>query len=181
LDIYEGNLTSYDGAIGCTTVSKQFDIGYLELRIKNIINDKINYTLDNFYVPEDLDTNYPGTWVYDSYFGRYVYNGLCYSQATNIRYYDLEELIKVEYEGKDINAYYYVGFAKVEGDNYIIYKDANLTEELTSGTFINKEELNNVFKNVSKDNKKIYKYTFKNTLCSYNEYCLYEGKWVNEF
>ena len=42
------------------------------------------------------------------------------------------------------------------------------------------EELLNTFKSLDKKQKKIYKYTFKNTLCSYDEYCLYEGKWVNE-
>ena len=76
--------------------------------------------------------------------------------------------------------YYYVGFAKVVDNNYTIYSDANMTNELTKGTFTTLEDLNTVFKNINKENKKIYKYTFKNTLCSYNEYCLYEGKWITE-
>lgn len=182
LDVYEGNITSYEGVGMCTNESKQFNKDYLELRIKNILGNRIKYTLDSFYVPEDSNSNYVGNWIYDSWNGRFTYNGLCQSSATNIRYYDLEELIKLEYEEKnDIAVYYYVGFAKVEGNNYTIYRDAALTQELSSGTFLNIDELNEVFKNLNKNNKNIYKYIFKNTLCSYNEYCLYEGKWINEF
>lgn len=182
LDIYEGNMTSYESKGWCTNISKQFNKNYIELRIKNILNNKLNYTLDNFYVPEDLETNYSGTWNYDSLNNRFIYVGLCTSRATNIKYYNLEELIKIEYnKDDDIDAYYYVGFAKVEGNNYIIYKDPQMTIELTKGVFTTKEDLDNIYKNINKNNKNIYKYTFKNTLCSYNEYCLYEGKWVNEF
>lgn len=180
LDIYEGNMTSYDGYVNCTNSSKQFDEDYLKLRLKNILGNKINYTLSNFYVPEDLDSNYKGNWNYDSANKRFIYIGLCASKATNTKYYNLEELIKMEYEKDDIVSYYYVGFAKVEGSNYIIYSDPKMTKELTKGTFINVDNLNNVFKDLKDKNKQIYKYTFKNTLCSYNEYCLYEGKWVNE-
>jgi len=182
LDIYEGNMTPYESIGRCTNISKQFDKKYIELRIKNILNNKLNYTFDNFYVPEDLDTNYSGTWNYDSYNNRFVYVGLCNSSATNVTYYNLEELIKIEYnKDDDIDAYYYVGFAKVEGSNFTIYKDPQMTIELSKGTFTTKEALNDVYKSMNKNDKKIYKYTFKNNLCSYNEYCLYEGKWVNEF
>jgi len=181
LDVYEGNMTSYEGVGACTTISKQFNKDYLELRIKNILGNKINYKLDNFYVPEDLNSKYTGTWNYDSWNNRFVYVGLCNSRATNVKYYDLEELIKLEYENKnDIVAYYYVGFAKVEGNNYVIYSDSKMTKELKKGTLTNVEELDAIFKNVNKNKKQIYKYTFKNTLCSYNEYCLYEGKWIDE-
>lgn len=181
LDIYEGNITSYEGVGNCTSESKQFNKDYMELRIKNIIGNKINYSLTDFYVPEDLDSKYVGNWIYDSYNGRFIYEGLCGSNASNIKYYNLEELIKVEYENKkDVAAYYYVGFAKVEGNSYIIYKDPDMTKKLTEGSFIDLEDLNNQFKSINKNKKNIYKYLFKNNLCSYNEYCLYEGKWVNE-
>lgn len=180
LDIYEGNMTSYEGVGACTNISKQFNKEYLELRVKNIIGNKTNYTLTDFYVPEDSNSNYVGTWKYDSYNNRFIYVGLCASSATNVKYYNLEELIKVEYDKKDIVAYYYVGFAKVEGSNYTIYSDAKMTNEIKTGTFIDVNNLNDIFKTIDKKNKNIYKYTFKNTLCSYNEYCLYEGKWVNE-
>ena len=180
LDIYEGNMTSSGISGACTDISKQFNREYLELRIKNILGNKISYNLETFYVPEDLDSNYVGTWNYNSSSNEFEYAGLCSSKATNTKYYNLEELIKVEYDKKDIVAYYYVGFAKVEGSNYIIYKDAKMTNEISNGTFTNLDDLNNTFKTINKKNKNIYKYTFKNTLCSYNEYCLYEGKWVNE-
>lgn len=180
LDIYEGNMTPYEGASYCTTISKQFNEKYLKLRVKNIISNKIQYTLENFYVPEDLDSNYTGTWNYDSVNNRFIYIGLCNSSATNIKYYNLEQLIKIEYDNDDIDAYYYVGFAKVEGNNYIIYKDANMTQELDRGTFISLDNLNKIFENMNKKDKKIYKYKFKNNLCSYNDYCLYEGKWIDE-
>lgn len=180
MDIYEGNMTSSNITGSCTSISKQFNVDYLELRIKNILGKNVKYNLESFYVPEDSNSNYKGTWVYDSSYSRFVYNGLCTSKAANTKYYNLEELISAKYEDSDIVVNYYVGFAKVVGNNYVIYSDANMTKEIYSGTFTSLEDLNNIFKSINKNNKKIYKYTFKNTLCSYNEYCLYEGKWVNE-
>ena len=180
LDIYEGNMTSYESIGDCTNVSKQFNQDYIELRIKNILGKNINYTLENFYVPEDADTTYTGNWTYDSYNGRFTYTGLCTSKATNTKYYNLEQLIKADYQDRDIVVHYYVGFAKVEGNNYVIYKDANMTQELKKGTINDVSELNTLFENINNEDKNIYKYTFKDTLCSYNEYCLYEGEWVNE-
>ena len=182
LDIYEGNMTSYEGIGACTNVSKQFNVDYIKLRIKNILSKNINYSLTDFTIPEGMDTKYPGTWFYDAVNSRYLYKGLCNQNSSNVKYYDLEQLIKLEYaeNQKDIIAYYYVGFAKVEGSNYTIYKDVNMKEELDKGTFTNLENLNQVYKKINNKKKKIYKYTFKNTLCSYNEYCLHEGRWVNE-
>ena len=180
LDIYEGNMVNSNVIGTCSSVSKEFNKDYMELRIKNILGKNVNYTLSSFYVPEDSNSNYTGNWTYDSVNSKFIYNGLCQSKATNTKYYNLEELIKVEYEEDDLVAYYYVGFAKVVDNKYTIYSDANLTKVLISGDFITEEEINKVFKQQNKKNKKIYKYTFKNTLCSYNEYCLYEGKWVNE-
>ena len=180
LDIHSGNITSYEGYANCTNTPKQLKQTYMTLRIENILGENINYTFSNFYVPEDLNSNYKGNWNYDSANKRFVYMGLCASKATNTKYYNLEELIKMEYDKDDIVAYYYVGFAKVEGNNYIIYSDPKMTKELTKGTFTNVDNLNNIFKDLKDKNKQIYKYTFKNTLCTYEQYCLYEGKWVNE-
>lgn len=180
MDMYEGNMTSSNSKGSCTTISKQFNIDYIELRIKNILGKNINYTLENFYVPEDAESNYVGNWTYDAYNSRYIYNGLCNYKATNTKYYNLEELIKAEYDKNDIIVYYYVGFAKVLDNTYVIYSDANMTNEVSNGVFTNLEDLNKMFKSINRKNKKIYKYTFKNNLCSYNEYCLYEGQWVNE-
>jgi len=180
MDIYEGNIINSNIKGNCTTMSKGFNKDYIELRIKNILGKDINYTLDTFYVPEDNNSNYTGTWNYDSVNSRFIYNGLCQSKSTNTKYYNLEELISAEYKDNDIIVYYYVGFAKVVDNNYTIYSDATMTKELNKGLFTTVDNLNNVFKSINKENKKIYKYTFKNNLCSYNEYCLYEGKWVNE-
>lgn len=180
MDIYEGNMTSSNVIGSCTNVSKQFNVDYLELRIKNILGKNVKYNLESFYVPEDSTSNYKGTWVYDSSYARFIYNGLCASKVTNTKYYNLEELISAKYEDSGIIVNYYVGFAKVVDNNYVIYSDANMTKEIHNGTFTSLDDLNNIFKSINKNNKKIYQYTFKNTLCSYNEYCLYEGKWVNE-
>lgn len=180
LDIYEGNMTSSNTIGNCTNVSKQFNRDYMELRIKNILGKNINYTLDSFYVPEDSTSNYKGIWTYDSSNQRFIYQGLCESKISNTKYYNLEQLIKAEYEDNDIIVYYYVGFAKVVDNNYTIYKDVNMTQELLSGNLNSIDELQSIFEKIDKNSKNIYKYTFKNTLCSYNEYCLYEGKWVNE-
>ena len=180
IDMYEGNIVSSNVKGSCTTLAKEFNKDFIELRINNILGKNINYTLDNFYVPEDSESNYKGTWTYDSYSSKFIYNGLCESKINDTKYYNLEQLIKLEYENDDIVAYYYVGFAKVIGDSYIIYSDADMAQELSNGIFTTIEDLNSVFNGLDKDNKKIYKYTFKNTLCSYNEYCLYEGKWINE-
>ena len=180
MDIYEGNITSLNTSGSCTSQSKQFNVDYMKLRIKNILGKSVQYILDTFYVPEDADSNYTGTWIYDNTNSRFVYDGLCSSKATNTRYYNLEDFIKAEYDNKDIIVYYYVGFAKVVDNSYTIYKDANMTIELSSGTFSTVEDLNSVFESIDKNKKGIYKYTFKNTICSYSEYCLYEGKWVNE-
>ena len=100
MDIYEGNIINSNIKGSCTTISKEFNKDYMELRIKNILGKDINYTLDTFYVPEDNNSNYTGTWNYDSVNSRFIYNGLCQSKSTNTKYYNLEELIRegVKYE-----------------------------------------------------------------------------------
>lgn len=180
LDIYVGNMTPYEGVGSCTSTSLQFSDEYLKLRVKNILGKKLNYTLSSFYVPEDSDTKYVGTWNYDSINRRFTYVGLCTSKATSVKYYDIEQQVKADFDKDDIVVYYYVGFAKVEGNNYIIYKNPDYTEELSRGTLSDTSELDSLFKKINDNKKRIYKYTFKDTLCTYNEYCLYEGKWVNE-
>ena len=170
LDIYEGNITAHNGYVNCTNNAKEFKQKYMKLRIENILGKDVKYSLGNFYVPEDSKSNYKGNWNYDAANSRFIYVGLCNSKATNIKYYNLEELIKMEFENDDIVVYYYVGFAKVEGNNYIIYKNPKMTEELTKGTFTSIDNLNNEFKNINKKKKQIYKSTFKDTLCSYGDY-----------
>lgn len=180
LDIYEGNMTSFEGVGNCTDISKQFGVDYIELRIKNILGKNIKYTLENFYVPEDANTNFKGNWNYDSANSRFIYNGLCESKVTNTRYYNLEQFVKAEYNNKDIIVYYYVGFAKVDGNNYVIYSDANMSHEIANGVIGDDSQLNSIFESLNNKDKKAYKYIFKNNLCSYNEYCMYSGEWINE-
>ena len=177
MDMYKGNIVNSNYKARCTSNSKEFNSDYITLRIKNILSKNLNYTLTSFDVPNDSSSDYKGNWIYDEKNSRFIYNGLCDSSVSNTKYYDLEEFIKAEYEKSDIIVYYYVGFAKVENNNYTIYKDSQMTQELKSGDFISFEDLNNVFKSLK--NKNTYKYIFKDTLCTYNEYCLYEGKWVN--
>ena len=178
MDIYEGNIVDSSIAGTCVTTPKEFDSKYIKLRVNNILGKNVNYTLSNFTVPVDSKSNYKGTWTYTS--GKFIYNAYCETPNYSFEYYNLEELIKAEYDNDDVVVYKYVGFAKVDGNKYIIYKDAKMTEEISRGTFNSVEDLNSIFKSMNKKNKKIYKFTFKDTLCSYNEYCLYEGKWVNE-
>ncbi len=180
LDIYEGNMTSSGFTGSCTNVSKQFSTDYLELRVKNILGRNIKYNLENFNVPIDSSSNYKGSWTYDSSNSRYVYQGLCNNVTPNTSYHNIEQFIKAEYDKDDIIVYYYVGFAKVEGSNYIIYSDAQMTKEINSGTINNVDELQDIFKSLSNSDKKIYKYTFKDTLCTYNDYCLYQGEYIDK-
>lgn len=179
LDIYEGNIVTSNVYGECVSEPKEFSSEYLELRIKNILSKNINYTFESFYVPVDSSSPYKGRWDYDSVNKRFIYNAYCSSNTISVRYYDLEQYIKSEFKKDDLIVYKYVGFAKVEGNNYIIYSDAKMTNQIHSGTFTTVDDLNNAFNNLNNNVKKIYKYTFKDTLCSYNEYCLYEGEWVN--
>ena len=180
LDMYEGNIVDSTVKGQCVTEPKEFDSKYIKLRVNNILGKNVKYTLTDFSVPEDSTSNYKGTWTYDSANSKYIYNGYCENITYGSKYYNLEEYIKAEYDNDDVIVYKHVGFAKVDGSNYIIYSDAKMTDEIGKGTFTSVESLNDIFKSINKKNKKTYKYTFKDTLCSYNEYCLYEGKWVNE-
>ncbi len=170
----------------CTTQSAEFDTKWIDFRIKNILGKQIEYTFEDFYVPEDLNNNYRGSWTYNSATSRFIYNGLCSSLATNTKYYDLTKLVKLDYvndESNDISAVYYVGFARVEGNNYAIYSDTNMTNLVTSGTIENLDNLNETFEKLDDNTLKKfgkYEYLFKDNLCSYNDYCLYEGRWLNE-
>ena len=180
MDMYEGNITKSNSYSRCSNTPMEFNDYYIEFRIVNILGKNVKYTLDSFYVPEDSNSSYKGNWRYDNLNSKFIYDGLCSSKASNTTYYDLTSLIKSEYDGKDIVVYYYVGFAKVVNNNYTIYKDAKMTEELKNGTINSVDELNSIFESINNRDKKIYKYTFKNTLCKYDEYCLYKGEYVNE-
>lgn len=174
------NIKKYDGYASCTTNPKQFSDEIMSLRIKNVLNKNLTYTLEDFYVPEDSLSKYVGDWTYDKNKRIFIYKGLCRTGKTSTTYHDLEQQIKIEYQNDDIVAYYYVGFAKVLNNQYTIYSDALMQNEIGSGTLNNIDELNDIFKSIDNNNKRVYKYTFKDTLCTYNEYCLYKGEWTNE-
>jgi hypothetical protein len=180
LDIEKINIIDSNEWGSCTNIRKEIGSKKIELRIKNILGKNINYSLENFTVPEDSVSEYKGDWTYNGYTSKFIYNGLCNKVKSSTNYYDLEQFIKAEYNNNDIDVYYYVGFAKVDSNEYTIYKDVNMTIELQKGTFTSLDDLNNIFNSINNKDKNIYKYTFRNTLCSYNEYCVYEGKWVNE-
>ncbi len=155
-----------------------FKSTYMDLLIDNVLGKNVEYNLERFYVPIDSNVDYKGYWNYDPNSGLFIYQGGTNYENTNIEYYNLEQRIKAEYEKRDIVIYYYVGFAKVEGNNYIIYSDPEMTNKIDEG--ILDSDLNTIFNKIDNSKKKTYKYTFKDTICSYSEYCLYEGTWVSE-
>ncbi len=164
----------------CSRTPMEFSSSLIGLRVQNVLGKNVKFNLESFYVPVDSTSSYKGNWRYDGANSRFIYDGVCTSNAKDTSYYDLRSHIKAEYENNDIIVYEYLGFAKVKGNDYTIYSDANMTVELTSGTLSSVEELNDIFEKLDNNSKKIYKYTYKNTLCSYNEYCLYKGEYVNE-
>lgn len=152
---------------------------YMELRIKNILGKNVNYKFERFYVPQDADTKYKGYWNYDAKRGLFVYQGGTKNENKSIEYYDLTSLKSAEYDNKDIVVEYYILFAKVQGKNYTIYNDPSMTNVVSTGTLDNKS-LSEIFNSIDNGNKKVYRFVFKTTLCSYQEYCLYEGAWVDD-
>jgi len=179
-DMYEGNITDSSYNSKCGSVNKEFNAKYIELRIKNILGRDTNYELENFYVPEDSNSSYKGNWVYSN--SKYYYDGICENNNTSVRYYDLKELISAKYGDTDDNIIvtYYVGFAKVEDGQYKIYSDAHMSDEISNGSFSDLDSLEVSFSNIDKSKKKVYEFTYNNTICTYDEYCMYEGKWLNE-
>ena len=178
LDIYEGYLVDYK-SFGCATAGKKFDATYLKSRIKNIIGKNINYSFEDFTVPNiNKDTNYIGLWKYNISDNSYVFYGDCSKNNNDIIYDDIKELYKVD-SSKDNNIiylYYHIGFVKKDVNKYYIYKDVNYSEEVENGDLIS---INSNI-NVDLSKFKTYKYTFKKGLCSYDNYCFYKGEWVND-
>ena len=164
LDMYEGNIKD----------NEAFDSKYIDLRVKNILNRDLEYTLSSFTVPEDSNSKYVGTWNYSN--GKFYYSGKSQSFNTEVKYYDIKTQIDAKYNGDDIIITYYVGFVKVTGNDYVIYSDPGMTNKIGSGTG---DDYKSTFENLNNNLKKKYQYTYKNTLCTYDEYCLYEGKWLN--
>ena len=176
LDMYEGNIIS-KGSASCGGQGAEFDQKYLELRIKNILGRNTNYKFENFEVPNGNDSKYIGSWTYNSSSKKFVYKGKCNQNTGKTKYYDLKQLKEGKYEGNDLVLYYYVGFAKVEGNSYTIYSKPDMKDQIYSGSFLDLNTLQSTFESINNKNKKIYKFVFKNSICTYSEYCLYEGSW----
>lgn len=179
LDIYDGYLVDY-GSMGCASNSKEFDATYLESRIKNIIGKSVKYNLEDFTVPKN--SKYAGLWKYNSNSNSYIYYGDCSKVDNSTIYYDLKKLYNVE-SSKDnhtIYLYYYIGVAKIDNNNYTIYSDMNMVNEVAHGNISDISEIDNIFNDLDMNNFKTYKYIFKLGLCSYDNYCFYKGEWIND-
>ena len=173
IDMYEGNITDSSYSSACGNINKEFNSKYIDLRIKNILGRNLKYNLEDFFVPADSNSNYVGNWIFNN--NIFYYNGLCSTNTSSIKMYDVETMVNAYYDGDDIVITYYVGFVKVEGDNFTIYSDPNMTHEIGTGVG---SDYKAVFDSLDDKLKKKYQYTYKNTLCTYDEYCLYEGKWL---
>lgn len=187
IDLYEGYLKDHS-TVGCASNSKEFSASYLESRIKNVIGRNVDYTNETFIVPSsNSSTEYVGEWRYNEASDSYIYYGDCNTVVRNTMYYDLTKLVNLETENENsiLYLYYYVAFAKIEKNQvdytYTIYSDANMEKEIKSGNINSIEEINSVYEEYLKENPvRMYKYTFKKGLCTYDNYCFYKGEWVND-
>ena len=186
LDMYDGYLVDHN-PVGCTNNSKEFKALYLMSRIKNIIGRNVNYTNEDFVVPNVfIDTDYVGTWKYNSETNSYVYYGNCNNTKNGSVYYDLLNAEKIETanENNVLYLYYKIAFVKLDSNgenyNYKVYSDAEMKNEIATGTISDINKINDIYNSL--DNKKLgtYKYTFKKGLCTYDNYCFYKGEWVND-
>lgn len=180
LDIYDGYLVDHNN-VGCSNNSKEFDATYLSSRIKNIIGRNTEYTLEDFTVPNiNKNSEYIGLWKYNQNNNTYVFYGDCNKNNNEIIYYDYEKIYKLD-TSKDNNflyLYYYVGFMKINSNNYVLYSDPNFTDQISSGSIDNMDNINNLKLDTSK--LKTYMYTFKKGICTYDNYCFYRGEWIND-
>lgn len=186
LDMYEGYLVNHE-SVGCANNSKEFASSYLSSRIKNVIGRDIDYTNEDFTVPNiDNDTEYTGMWKYSATTDSYIYYGDCNEKNSNTIYYDLNTLEKLEAvnENNVLYLYHKVGFAKIINNgfdySYTIYSDTNMENEIDSGKIDNIDDINNIYKNLDKESFNTYKFTFKKGLCTYDNYCFYKGEWIND-
>lgn len=170
--------TAFTGIENVNINNNTLESKYIDLRIKNMLGKNVKYELTRFYVPQDAKSNYKGFWNYDANRKLFVYQGGNANENKSIEYYDLTSLKSAEYDNRDIIVYYYVLFAKVENNKYTLYSDPSMTNIISEGNM--DVPLDVIFENIDNSKKRVYQFRFKDTLCSYSEYCLYEGAWVDE-
>ena len=192
VNVYTGNIGYYQGGydgVFCGSADQQRELNakYIDARVNNLFTKNTEYTHEDFYVPFTVGSAYYGLWRFNPNTYSYVYYGECNPQGlAGEFYYDIlvKDEIKTSKDGKTAYLTYSMGFAKMIGDSYEIYRDANYTNLLISDTFKTnnqEKELENVFADYVKDhdvNK--YKYTYSKTDCSYSDLCYISGEWINE-
>lgn len=194
IHVYTGSIAPYTGGYAgkhCVTPNTQRTINpkYLEARIENLFSRNTKYKHATFTVPStNKDTEYVGTWVYDTQLNMYVYYGDCVGvKPSTVSYYDLKHIYDASGNSNNtvIEVMYYMGFAAVNGNTkeYTIYSDANMTDVLTNGVLTTNDsskELETIFNDYvsGKHQAKSYKYTFSSNNCSYQDYCFEKGEWV---
>lgn len=190
--VYTGSIATYNGSYGANYcgkgIRKMVNEKYLTARIENSYSRKTNYKHATFVVPStNKDTQFVGTWYYDSKLKAYIYYGDCNPiEPTNILYYDLTDMYDANGNSNNtvIDVSYHIAFAEVNASSrqYKIYNDASMTNVISSGELTTNDyekELNQIFKDLSKDSQvKSYKYTFSTADCAYQDYCFEKGEWI---
>ncbi len=195
LDVYSGNYApyteKYNGTYcGTDSQKKMFNAKYIDARIDNLFSKKTTYKHADFTVPStNTETEYVGTWKYDSKQNRYIYYGDCGDTSSgNVLYYDLMKISNAHGNKNNtvIEVSYDMAFAQVnrKDKSYTLYSDAQMSHVLTTGTLTTnnfKTELQTIFEEYlksGKDNIQDYRYTFSTNNCSYQDYCFEKGEWV---
>lgn len=173
--LYNAFLNIYSGYINNDSVIS-FDSNYLVSRIENIFGPKTGYNIVDFTVPSGSLSEYTGVFNYDSTTKKYTFNKI--DNTNNTIYYDVKSIYDASSPNDNtITTSFNVAFVKIENNKYILYKDYNYTDEISSGDFTSMDALENMLTTL--DTNK-YQYTFRKDTCNYDSYCFYEGKWLNE-
>ena len=173
--LYNAFLQIYEGYIVENGSSVTFNSSYLDSRVQNIFGPATGYNLTDFTVPSGAESKYFGTFKYDASSNKYIYMPQIKSEG--IVYTDVKKIYDVSSPDENtINTSFNVGFVKIENGKYTLYSDYSYSNEISSGNFSSKEDLENM---LSKLDTKKYQYTFRKDICNYDSYCFYGGKWLN--
>ena len=174
--LYNAFLQIYNGYLVNNGRNVSFNSSYLESRIQNIFGPKTGYNLVDFTVPSGANSIYFGTFKYDASTKQYIYYPA--NNNSGVIYTDIKKIYDVNNPDENtINTLFNVAFVKINNGSYTMYKDYSYSDEISSGSFNNIEDLENMLENL--DTKK-YQYTFRKDTCNYDSYCFYGGKWLNE-